>query len=155
MLRSLLRDGEAVAGILLAGLGVHIFATALSWDLMGPEGPGPGFFPLAYGGLMILLSLGLVTSRLRRLRQARNAAIDWAGHWRPLGTWAAFALAALAMPVLGFLVAFGALTVFVTMFVFGRPLATAAAVGASCALGFWIVFPVLLDVRLPVGQLGF
>lgn len=154
-MRRIIRDGDALAGAVLAMLGVHIFVKALSWDLMGPEGPGPGFFPLGYGALMIVLSLILIVSRVTRDVAALDAPIDWRGHARPLGTWLAFALAALLMPVVGFLVAFGALSLFMTIFVFARPLKTALAVGVLCPLGFWIVFPILLDVRLPVGRLGF
>ena len=155
MIRTIMRDGDALAGAALAMLGVHILVKSLSWDLMGPEGPGPGFFPLGYGALMIVLSLLLILSRVTRGVAAPEAPIDWRSHVRPLGTWLAFALAALLMPVVGFLVAFGALSLFMTIFVFARPFRTALAVGVLCPLGFWIVFPILLDVRLPVGRLGF
>ena len=58
-LGALARDGEALAGAALAALGVHIVRQALGWEIMGPDGPGPGFFPFGYGALMIVLSLGL------------------------------------------------------------------------------------------------
>jgi hypothetical protein len=153
---ALARDGEALAGAALVALGVHIVRQALGWEIMGPDGPGPGFFPFGYGALMIVLSVALIVGRVRRAGAAAPAAPGaWRAHVRPLVTWLAFALAALLMPVIGFVPAFAGLTLFMARFVFARAWGSSVLVAALCALGFWILFPVLLDVRLPAGPLGF
>jgi hypothetical protein len=36
-----------------------------------------------------------------------------------------------------------------------RPLGTAVAVSAGMAAGFYLLFPLALNVELPVGKLGF
>ena len=56
----LARDRDVLSGAVLAGLGVFILSQALEWTYLGPDGPGPGFFPTWYGLAMIALSLGLV-----------------------------------------------------------------------------------------------
>ena len=54
------RKGDFWSGLVLAALGAYIVKEAWSWEYLGVDGPGPGFFPLWYGGAMIVLSLLLV-----------------------------------------------------------------------------------------------
>ena len=46
---------------------------ALRWTYMGEDGPGAGFFPLWYGGVMVVLSLALVAGRPCSKRPAQSA----------------------------------------------------------------------------------
>jgi len=41
-----LPDRDVIAGLALAALGSFITLRAAQWDLMGEDGPRPGFFPL-------------------------------------------------------------------------------------------------------------
>lgn len=41
-----LEQGDLASGAVLAGLGVYIVVQARRWEYVGPDGPGPGFFPL-------------------------------------------------------------------------------------------------------------
>jgi putative tricarboxylic transport membrane protein len=151
--RSVLRDGELISGALLAALGVYIFLQAHAWNYYTADGPGPGFFPSWYGVAMVVLSLGLIVSRLRSSKAA--TAIDWPAAGRALSTWAAFALAVALMGPLGFLLSFALLTFFVVTVVFRKPLATAGATAVLTALGFYLIFPLALSIELPTGVLGF
>lgn len=147
-------DRDVVAGIVLAGLGGYVAWRSLGWDLMTEDGPGPGFFPLCYGVLMVALSALLV---LRAVLQPRppEADPDEGGHWRALATWAAFAGAAFAMQWIGFVAGFALLSAVVVVFVFGRGWARGAAVGIASAGVFWLVFERLMGVGLPAGPWGF
>ncbi|WP_237213663.1 tripartite tricarboxylate transporter TctB family protein [Falsiroseomonas oryziterrae] len=147
-------DRDVLAGIALAGLGGYVAWRAAGWDLLTEDGPGPGFFPLGYGVLMVALSALLV---LRTLLQPRPDAEngDVAGHARALATWAAFAGAAFAMQWIGFVAGFALLSAVVVVFVFGRGWARGAAVGAASAGVFWLVFERLMGVGLPAGPWGF
>jgi putative tricarboxylic transport membrane protein len=147
-------DRDAVAGLALAALGGYVAWTALAWDILTEEGPGPGFFPLGYGVLMLGLSALLVLRALALPRPAERAP-DSGGHVRALATWAAFAGAAFAMQWIGFVLGFAALSAFVVAFVFGRGWRQAALVGIGCAGGFWLVFGALMGVDLPAGPWGF
>lgn len=148
----LLRDRDALSGAALAVLGVFIYANARQWDYYSPDGPGPGFFPVWYGLLMIALSLGLVLRSAVRPEPGARGGIDWPGARRGLGTWAAFATTIALMQPFGFVVSFGLLTFVLVTVVFQKGMLLAIATAVASALGFWIVFPVLLGVSLPAGS---
>jgi putative tricarboxylic transport membrane protein len=74
---------------------------------------------------------------------------------RALGTWLVFAAAVAVMPWLGFVLSFGLLTFVLVRFQFGQGVRTAVSAAAGLSAGFYIVFPLVLDVPLPAGFLGF
>ncbi|PWS38976.1 hypothetical protein DFH01_06950 [Falsiroseomonas bella] len=147
-------DRDVLAGVVLAGLGGYVAWRALGWDILTEDGPGPGFFPLGYGTLMVALSALLVLRALLQPRPAEEEA-DPGGHWRALATWAAFAGAAFVMQWIGFVAGFALLSAFVVVFVFERGWVRGAVVGFSAAAVFWLVFERLMGVGLPAGPWGF
>jgi putative tricarboxylic transport membrane protein len=154
--KNMFRDGDVIAGALTAALGAYITVTAARWEVMGPDGPGPGFFPIGYGIALIALSLILVFQRFTAAKEPRDdKPVDWPGFRRAGLTWAAFAASAGLMPVIGFYVSLGLLALFLGLFVFNKPLKTALITGVLSALGFYVTFGLALDVSLPVGLLGF
>lgn len=146
--------GDIVGGATLTALGAYVTMRALQWEILGPEGPGPGFFPVGYGVLMVVLALTLVWRGLRK-SAAAAAHVDWSGHARALLTWTVLAAALLAMQWIGFVAAFAALSLFVARHVFHRSWGAAVLVALACPIGFWVVFPVGLGVSLPAGPWGF
>jgi putative tricarboxylic transport membrane protein len=142
-----------VSGAVLAGLGVYIIVEARGWEYLGPDGPGPGFFPLWYGIALVGLSLLLVGSSFRGAPAGKP--VDWREVGRALTAWAGLAACAGLLKVLGFLLAFGLFTFFLVAVMYRRPVGTAAAVSVGIALVFYLLFPVALNVALPVGKLGF
>lgn len=145
------RDRDVISGAALAALGVFILTNALEWAYLGPDGPGPGFFPFWYGLLMIALSLYLVVKAVARPDAAARAALDWPGIGRALGTWALFAGSIAVMEPLGFPVAFALMATGMIWFIMGKPLLTALATAVPAGIGFWIVFSLLLGLNLPAG----
>ncbi|MGV3651531.1 MAG: tripartite tricarboxylate transporter TctB family protein [Devosia sp.] len=152
-LQTLVRDGDVLAGAALAGLGAFVLATGAGYDYWSPSGPGPGFFPVWYGGLMITLSLGMIASRILRGITAGQP-IDWPGLGRALFTWAAFVVTIGAMPFVGFLIGFALFCLVLMVFVFARPVLQAAIASIAIAAAFQIIFVILLQVDLPAGPLG-
>ncbi len=148
------KSGDLWSGVALAALGLYIIIQAGQWEYLGPEGPGPGFFPLWYGVAMLALSVLLIVSHLRR-GYARGNAIDWTKLGRALSTWFALAVSVALFKPLGFVVSFALLTYFIVAVMYRRPLATAALVAVATAAGFYLVFDLALGVPLPVGMLGF
>jgi putative tricarboxylic transport membrane protein len=139
----------------LAGLGIFIIVEARGMEYTGLDGPGPGFFPLWYGACMIALSLVLVATSLKRGAGESVNAANWRETGRVLASWAAFALCVGLLQVLGFLLAFALFTFFLIAVMYRRPLGTALAVAVGMSVGFYLLFPLALNVELPVGKLGF
>ena len=147
-------SGDLVSGLALAALGVYVVVQARHWDYLVPDGPGAGFFPLWYGIAMIVLSLAVLASGLRR-RAAPAPTTQWRQSGRALSAWLAFAVSVALCKPLGFLTSFALLAFFITGVLYRRPLRIAAAIAVSTALGLYLVFPLLLGMALPVGVLGF
>jgi putative tricarboxylic transport membrane protein len=148
---NLVRDRDVLSGAVLAALGMFILSEARGWSYIGPDGPGPGFFPTWYGIAMIALSLALVVKAAVRPDPEARTPIDWRGTGRALGTWAAFAGSIALMAPLGFPVSFALLTLFVVVVVMGKPLLAGLATAIGLAAGFWGVFTAALGVELPKG----
>jgi putative tricarboxylic transport membrane protein len=96
-----------------------------------------------------------VISSASRTPSAGTARVDWRRIGRSLAVWAALAASVAAFKLLGFVLSFAALTLFIVAVMFRRRLAVAAAVAASMAAGFYLLFPLALGVQLPVGVFGF
>jgi putative tricarboxylic transport membrane protein len=149
-----LRNGDVVSGAFLAALGLYIVAQAYSWNYYNPDGPGPGFFPTWYGLLMIGLALALIVGTARKPKPQESPK-NRDGTKRALITWLAFAACIATMGVLGFRLSFALFTFFLVAFVFQRTLVAAALTSVGATAAFYIVFPVLLGVQLPIGWFGF
>ena len=147
-------NGDLISGALLAGLGVLIVIEARQWDYLAPDGPGPGFFPMWYGIAMVALALGLVVSALRQ-RIAGGKPVVWAEVGRALFMWAALTACLALIKVLGFAVTLTLLTLFIVSVMYRRPLLHGVAAGVLTSAAFYLVFPLALNVTLPVGVLGF
>jgi putative tricarboxylic transport membrane protein len=154
------RAGDLASGAVLVALGVFIVLQARRWEYLGADGPGPGFFPLWYGIVMIALALLLIATSWRSRMAARQdetpaARVELRAVGRPLAAWAALAACIALLKLLGFLLAFGLFAFFVTAVMYRRPVVPSLAVAVGCALGFYLLFPLALNVALPTGLLGF
>lgn len=150
-----LKTADLWSGLVLAALGVFIVVEARQWDFLGPEGPGPGFFPLSYGIAMVVLSAALVISSVLRDASRADTAIDWRKAGRAFLTWLVFAASVAALKLLGFVVSFTLMMFFIVAVMYRRPLLAAAVVSIASAAGFYVVFEFALGISLPVGRLGF
>jgi len=150
-----MKTGDIVSGAVLAGLGVFIIVEAQGWEYLGPDGPGPGFFPLWYGIAMVALSLLLVATSLSRRSGEPGKAVNWGEIGRALAAWAGLAACVGLLKTLGFLLAFGLFTFFLVAVMYRRPLGAAAAVAVGISVSFYLIFPLALNVALPIGKLGF
>ena len=150
-----MKIGDIVSGAVLAGLGLFIILEARQWDYLGTDGPGPGFFPLWYGLLILALALVLIVTSLTKRGAAGGRPVNWREVGRALTAWLALTVCVALLKVLGFLIAFGLFTFFLVYVMYRRPVMPAIAVAIGVCLGFYLIFPLALNVGLPVGMLGF
>ncbi len=155
MTRPVHMQGDFVSGAVLTALGGYIISEALHWTYSGPEGPGPGFFPLWYGMAMVVLSLALMLGCVLRGRRRDSKKTDWKGVGRALMTWVAFAGSIALLKILGFLLSLALLTLFIVWVMYGKPLRIALMAAIGSAAGFYLVFALALNISLPAGMLGF
>lgn len=155
MTRPVHMQGDFVSGAVLTALGGYIISEALHWNYSGPEGPGPGFFPLWYGMAMVVLSLALMLGCVLRGRRRDSKKTDWRGVGRALMTWVAFAGSIALLKTLGFLLSLALLTLFIVWVMYGKPLRIALMAAIGSAAGFYLVFALALNISLPAGMLGF
>ncbi len=142
-----------LAAISLTALGAFIVQQSLQWEILGRNGPGVGFFPLAYGSLIVVLALVLAANSLRTRQRSSSPSVT-----SPAGkvgaacmVWVAFAISVALMKFIGFYIALGLLVLLMTRFIFSRSPRFALVSGVLVPVAFWVVFGLLLKVQLPVG----
>ncbi|BCJ89645.1 hypothetical protein IZ6_03800 [Terrihabitans soli] len=151
MKRSNLFGGDVISGALLAALGAYITLASDQWTIMAHDGPGPGFFPLIYGVILLVGSLALVLMGLFKGPAPREEPLDWAGIRKALGIWLVFALMIPVMKYFGFLIALAILIFFFLRAIYPWRLVPSIIASVLTPIGFFIIFPTLLHVELPVG----
>ena len=147
-------NGDLISGAVLAALGVFVVVEARHWDYLAPDGPGPGFFPIWYGIAMIALSLALIAGSLKK-RASAGKPVEWSEVGRALFAWAVLTACLALIKLLGFAVTLALLTLFIVCVMYRRPLVHGIAAGVLTSVGFYLVFPLALNVELPRGVFGF
>jgi putative tricarboxylic transport membrane protein len=120
-----------------------------------PVGPGPGFFPMWLGGLLVVLSLGVFGSSLlglsppfpERIIPKRTPATEMAVTFAAIAFFALFVERAGFVPVIFVML-------LILMLVNRVPLVTALLIALAGSLGVAYVFVHWLGVFLPVVPYG-
>ncbi len=151
-----IQTGDIVSGAVLAGLGIFIIVEARGWEYLGPDGPGPGFFPLWYGICMVALSVLLVATTLCGARALPDKPVNWGEVGRALVAWTGLALCVGLLKILASCWRSGLFTFFLVAVMYRRPLGIGAGgLGGHVRRLLSAVPASLLNVALPVGRLGF
>jgi len=136
-----------------------LFSLVVVWqasnlDFTGNYGAGSGFFPYWLGISGVVLSAVLIVQALRHLPVA--AAASWAPSWSAKKFLAYIALLAFVFvsDIIGFATAFTFLVAFL-LTLEGETWRRSLSVAVASGIGFYLFFVRLLDVKLPVGPLGF
>ena len=148
-----LKIGTVLFGTGLFVLGIYTLRQSLLWGVYGPEGPGPGFFPLIYGLVFLVFSAVLV---LRTLFTATivaeprpEDAEEKSGSVAAIVAWGVLMLSVPLLAWLGFVVGFGLALFVLIRVVFRRPSVQSAITAALIVLGLYLGFSVLLGLPLP------
>ena len=145
------------ASVILTSFGSFVVYEALRLPYSSEFGPGPGFFPLWIGIGIVACSLVMLYAYFFRAdsnsgETVRPSRVELA---RALGAWLAFVAAIVLLPLIGFGLSLGLLTVFLVLFLDRRSSWVALGVALGLVLGFHLVFAVALGVSLPAGPWGF
>ena len=147
-----MRYGDFFSGLFFFILSIYVLMTAIPWGLYGDAGPGPGFFPVIYGVLMLVLGFALLGRSVVYREVDPSDAIDPDGRNAALMTWLALALSIPLMLLLGFLGGFGILTLFLTKIVFKKSIAVSLLTAVALSLGLYAVFHLGLEIDLPASM---
>jgi len=151
-----LDKSELVSALLLVALGAFVAGEAWQWPYMTDDGPGPGFFPLWIGILLIGLSALLIAMQVSDAAGRKPVArISWAGTRPALLGWGALVVAAGLLEPAGFVVSYLLLSMVLLRLIFRRSWTSTAVVSVVSVACFWGLFVKLLEVRLPAGPWGF
>lgn len=145
---------DILAAVALGALGAYIVRTAIGWDWMTSSGPGPGFFPVLYGGAMIGLALVLLLRASMQVRSSEDEDI-WRRSGRSFGLWLVFIAGVALLPIVGYSVVMAVLTLFIATVLYRRSFGRALIAAILVPAGFHLIFVTLLGVELPLGYTGF
>jgi putative tricarboxylic transport membrane protein len=141
------RGGLLAAGALaLTGL---VFAWQASLLDLGHIGlPGPGFFPLVFGGLLVLLSALIAIES--RLASFKDEPLEF-GHPQVLITFAALLAVPILFELVGAYITLGILSAVLLVLIARVSVLLAIVCSAIGMAACWYLFGELLGVRLPIG----
>ncbi len=147
---------EFAAALLLIALGIYIVVEAWQWPYLSKDGPGPGFFPMWTGILIVALAgTQVVLVALQAAKADAPEPIHWKNSGRVFAGWAGLMVSIALLEWAGFIVSFLLLCLFLVMGIFGRSFVAALSVGLGSSIAFWLLFAKVLEVRLPAGPWGF
>jgi hypothetical protein len=142
------RGGALVAGT-LAATGAFFAWQAMQLDLGSVALPGPGFFPLALGLILVVLASALGVA----CRRAPAVATIELGHRDVLITIAGLLVVPLLFEPLGAYPTLGLFGAAMLALIARAPLPLALVTAALAMTACWLFFQVLLGVALPAGPL--
>jgi putative tricarboxylic transport membrane protein len=144
---------NAYTGAVLTLFAIYFVSESLRLPLSTPVGPGPGTLPLLYGSLFGLCALIWLLMNLRRASRERSEAVftGWRLSAVVLG---ALIVATILTRLLGMLVIMFLFMAFHTLVVERVRWPVAIAASLLTAVGFYLVFEVLLGIPLVIGVLG-
>jgi putative tricarboxylic transport membrane protein len=147
--RHILR-GDFFSALIAIALSSYILVVASGYGLWDFVGPGPGFFPIVYGVLMLLMGIALLIKSLYgKVRVETLEPQERDGTYAAIAAWVGLALSIPVMMVGGFVGGFGLLTFFMIRVLFGKSTLTSLIATVSITLGLYLVFHVALELELP------
>ena len=151
-----LDKSEVACSAILIALGAFIIRESSAWEYMTHDGPGPGFFPYWIGVATVALSGLYLSSHAYDIVRGQSVhRTSWAGTPTVIAGWLAFMVVVALIKPIGFIAALVLMVLIFVRVIYRRSFTAAIAVAIGSAIGFWVVFVKLLNLRLPAGPWGF
>jgi len=144
-------NADVVIATLLLVLGTYWIAAALPLGLWRGSTPGTGFLPFWYGVLIALLSLAILS---QRVRQSEPNAADYESPRKPLLILLIVAVAIAGLEVVGFVPSITVTMLVLFVVVERLPPGLSIVVAAGITVVLYLMFAKWLGVPLPAGILG-
>ena len=148
---------DVLGGLFWLGISIFVCIESIRSDLKTFHNPGPGFMPfwsaVLLGTLAVIL---LVTSSLKKKRKVKIGDLWKWLEWHKV-VWVSLSLLlyALVLPIMGYLITTFVLMVF-CLGIMGRSKVWINVASALLiTLGSYVIFYILLDIRLPKGIFNF
>ncbi|MGB9826353.1 MAG: tripartite tricarboxylate transporter TctB family protein [Desulfofundulus sp.] len=144
-------SGDRLAAVVSFVVGLYWFLQGLAYGYWIDMGPGPGFIPVLFGSLTVILSISLFLQTLRQKGEAMSA-----GEVRTiLLVSAAVGVTIFLMHILGAFTSLGLFLVAWLCLLEHYRLLAALKIAVPTILVAYLVFVVWLQVPFPTGFLGF
>lgn len=137
-----------------AGLAIYIILSASQMGLGKPRSPGPGFFPILVGFVLLFLSAFLATAAIRDKKKRREFN-EWPSFYGNVFSNAAvlFAYSIILLPYLGFIISGFLLLAFFFAIPGGKKWWFSMLFSAFVVFITYYFFGVLLEAQFPRGIL--
>ena len=143
------RRGSIVVAAALAVTGISFIWQSALLDLGNIGLPGPGFFPLVLGAVLLISSVMIA---IGRWRAGQGEAVEL-GHRDVLVVIAALLAVPLLFEPLGAYITLGLFGAALLVLIARAPLLLAVAAAGAGMAACWYFFQVLLGLQLPSGPL--
>jgi putative tricarboxylic transport membrane protein len=151
-----MKYSDLISVIFWLGVGVLLSLWSLSYNIGTPTQPGPGFYPLGLGILLIFFSLILLGQTIRSPKAAKKISpFSVSGGWKRVAyTVLILLLLAFLFERIGYLITFFLLIMLLMVGAGRQSWKRILLVAFFSALGVYLVFVLLLQQPLPRGFLG-
>lgn len=150
------KRADIITAIVLIAFAVFIIVNAVHMKIMQQYAPGPGFFPLLLGILLIILSLGILWQGIDPKKADKKTA--FASKERTLSSVKlilGLAVYAAVLETLGYIIATFLLVLYIMLFVSKDKVKLSIITSLCITLLIFLIFQVGLQLHLPMGLLKF
>jgi hypothetical protein len=147
---------DLISGMFWLCIGLLLSVWAYTYQIGMLTQPGPGFLPLALGGIITLFSIVLIGSALKREKEEGEKSVPLSlGRWKKVvSTILVLVIAGLFFEKVGYLLTFFFLSLFLMIIAGLRSWRQIVLVAFFTTLGVYLCFVLLLKQPLPTGLLG-
>ena len=140
---------DILAGLIFVAFGLAFAITSLTYELGTPLRMGPGYFPLALGGLLVLLGLLIVGKGFisGSGAEGRLGSVPWRGLFLIV---AAVLFFGLTVRGLGLVPATAVTALLTALASYRTGILTAVAIAAGLTVLCVLIFVLALQLRLPL-----
>ena len=146
---------DIYAGIFWTGVSIYLMATAIfSLGLGNPKTPGPGFFPLIVGFILLAFGIAAILVAIRERKDAKDFN-RWPAFGKNIFIYSAVLLGySFVFEYLGFILSSFLLLFYLFLFPGKRTLLFSLLFSLAVVTATYYTFGVLLQAQFPEGVFG-